>query len=137
MPVNTQAAQVQGCTEFVTMLREIAPGCKSTGGLSNTSNGAPDRLRPILNRTYAIFLKRYGMYSVIANAFDEELRAILTDKRPDLEALVHKGNGRRDSGALGSLEGGGRLRQNHEGPHGPDALFRFLARIINTRRIER
>ncbi|MGD0230698.1 MAG: dihydropteroate synthase [Syntrophorhabdales bacterium] len=90
LPTNTQQIQVQGCTEFMMMLGDIAPGCKSTCGLSNISNGAPENLRPILNQTYLIFLKRYGMYSAIADAFDEELKAIAKDKRPDLEALVHR-----------------------------------------------
>lgn len=90
LPINTQQIQVQGCTEFVMMLPELAPNCKSTCGLSNTSNGAPDHLRGILNRTYAIFLKRYGMHSVIADAFDKELRRIAKGERPDLEALVHR-----------------------------------------------
>jgi 5-methyltetrahydrofolate corrinoid/iron sulfur protein methyltransferase len=90
LPINTQQIQVQGCTEFVMMMNDIAPACKSTCGLSNVSNGAPDDLRGILNRTYLIFLKRYGMYSVIADAFDVELQAIAKDKRPELEALVHR-----------------------------------------------
>ena len=90
LPTNTQQIQVQGCTEFVMMLGDIAPACKSTCGLSNISNGAPDHLRGILNRTYAIFLKRYGMYSCIADAFDAELQAIAKGKMPEIEALVHK-----------------------------------------------
>jgi 5-methyltetrahydrofolate corrinoid/iron sulfur protein methyltransferase len=90
LPINTQQIQVQGCTEFVAMLSDLAPSGKSTCGLSNISNGAPDHLRGILNRTYMIFLKRYGMYSVIADAFDAELHAIAKDKRPELEALVIK-----------------------------------------------
>ncbi len=90
LPTNTQQIQVQGCTEFVMMLGDIAPSCKSTCGLSNISNGAPDHLRGILNRTYAIFLKRYGMYSCIADAFDAELQAIAKGKMPEIEALVHK-----------------------------------------------
>ena len=90
LPINTQQIQVQGCTEFVMMMGDIAPNSKSTCGLSNTSNGAPEHLRGILNRTYAIFLKRYGMYSAIADAFDKELWEVFKDKRLDLEALVHK-----------------------------------------------
>ena len=90
LPTNTQQIQVQGCTEFMVMLGDIAPNCKSTCGLSNISNGAPNHLRPILNRTYAIFLKRYGMHSAIADAFDEELQAIAKGKRPEIEALVYK-----------------------------------------------
>ena len=88
LPINTQQIQVQGCTEFVTMLSDLAPTGKSTCGLSNISNGAPDHLRGILNRTYMIFLKRYGMYSVIADAFDKELHDNSQGQRPDLEALV-------------------------------------------------
>ena len=90
LPINTQQIQVQGCTEFVTMLADLAPVSKSTCGLSNISNGAPEHLRGILNRTYMIFLKRYGMYSAIADAFDAELHAIAKDKRKDLEALIYK-----------------------------------------------
>ncbi len=90
LPTNTQQVQVQGCTEFMVMLGDIAPAAKSTCGLSNISNGAPDHLRPILNRTYAIFLKRYGMYSAIADAFDKELQEIAKGKRPEIEALVYK-----------------------------------------------
>ncbi|MBP1733511.1 MAG: dihydropteroate synthase, partial [Deltaproteobacteria bacterium] len=71
LPINTQQIQVQGCTEFIMMMPDIAPTCKSTCGLSNISNGAPAHLRGILNRTYLIMIKRYGMYSAIVDAFDE------------------------------------------------------------------
>ena len=90
LPINTQQIQVQGCTEFVMMLSELAPNSKSTCGLSNISNGAPGDLRGILNRTYMIILKRYGMYSAIVDAFDEELKAIAKGKMPELENLVYK-----------------------------------------------
>jgi 5-methyltetrahydrofolate corrinoid/iron sulfur protein methyltransferase len=90
LPINTQQIQVQGCTEFVMMMNDIAPTAKSTCGLSNISNGAPGHLRGILNRTYMIMLKRYGMYSCIADAFDKELWDIAKGKRPELESLVHR-----------------------------------------------
>ncbi len=90
LPINSQQIQVQGCTEFVMMLSEIAPGCKSTCGLSNISNGAPGHLRGILNRTYLIMLKRYGMYSAIVDAFDKEMAEVCAGKRPEIEALVHR-----------------------------------------------
>jgi 5-methyltetrahydrofolate corrinoid/iron sulfur protein methyltransferase len=90
LPINSQQMQVQGCTEFVMMLSELAPNSKSTCGLSNVSNGAPTHLRGILNRTYMIMLKRYGMHSAIVDAFDEELKAIAKGKMPELEALVYK-----------------------------------------------
>jgi 5-methyltetrahydrofolate corrinoid/iron sulfur protein methyltransferase len=90
LPVNSQQIQVQGCTEFVMMLTELAPNCKSTCGGSNISNGVPRGLRGIINRTYLIMLKRHGMYSAIVDAFDEEINAIAKDRRPELEALVHR-----------------------------------------------
>jgi 5-methyltetrahydrofolate corrinoid/iron sulfur protein methyltransferase len=89
LPINSQQLQIQGCTEFATMLQELFPGCKSTGGLSNVSNGVPTHLRGIMNRTYLIMLKRYGLYSAIVDAFDRELYAIARDERPELEKLVH------------------------------------------------
>ncbi len=89
LPINSQQLQIQGCTEFTTMLQELFPDCKSTGGLSNVSNGVPTHLRGIMNRTYLIMLKRYGLYSAIVDAFDQEIHAIARDERPELEKLVH------------------------------------------------
>ncbi|MFQ6090702.1 MAG: dihydropteroate synthase [Candidatus Bipolaricaulia bacterium] len=88
LPVNSQQDQVRGCTEFMMMFRDIAPGCKSTCGLSNVSNGAPPELRPILNRTYFMILRKYGLDSAIIDAFDEEIAAIGRGTRRELEALV-------------------------------------------------
>ena len=90
LPVNTQQMQLSSCTEFIMMLKDLAPQGKSTGGLSNVSNGAPAHLRGILNRTYLMILKRYGIYSVIVDAFDEELNAIARGKMPELETLIHR-----------------------------------------------
>ena len=90
LPVNTQQMQLSSCTEFIMMLKDLAPQAKSTGGLSNVSNGAPAHLRGILNRTYLIIIKRYGMYSAIVDAFDKELHAIAKGKMPELEVLIHK-----------------------------------------------
>ncbi len=89
-PVSVEINQVKACVEFMTMLGEICPGCKSTVGLSNISNGAPDRLRPMLNRTYLIMLMRYGLYSAIVDAFDAELIKIARGQRPDIVDLVHR-----------------------------------------------
>jgi 5-methyltetrahydrofolate corrinoid/iron sulfur protein methyltransferase len=89
-PVSVEINQVKACVEFMGMLAEIAPGCKSTVGLSNVSNGAPTDLRPWLNRTYMIMLMRYGLYSAIVDAFDKDLMAIARGQRPDIVELVHK-----------------------------------------------
>lgn len=89
-PVSVEINQVKACVEFMMMLGEIAPGCKSTVGLSNISNGAPDDLRCWLNRTYMVMLERYGLYSAIVDAFDEDLKAIARGQRPDIVELIHK-----------------------------------------------
>jgi 5-methyltetrahydrofolate corrinoid/iron sulfur protein methyltransferase len=89
-PVSVEINQVKACVEFMGMLGEIAPGCKSTVGLSNVSNGAPDNLRCWLNRVYMIMLERYGLYSAIVDAFDDDLRQIARGQRPDIVELVHK-----------------------------------------------
>lgn len=89
-PVSVEINQVKACPEFLSMLADIAPGCKSTVGLSNISNGAPAHLRPYLNRTYLIMLMRYGLYSAIADVFDAELVKIARGEMPEIVALVHQ-----------------------------------------------
>jgi len=89
-PVNIQQPQLMSLLAFQGMLQDIAPGAKSTCGLSNVSNGPPDHLRPILNQTYMVMLERNGMYSVIADAYDEALVAIARGQRPDIVEVIHK-----------------------------------------------
>lgn len=89
-PVNVQQNQIMSALAFMKMFPDIAPGCNSTIGLSNVSNGAPDHLRPILNRVMLILWKRWNMKSAIVDCFDKELHAIARGERPELEALVHK-----------------------------------------------
>jgi len=88
--VNVDTNQVKPCLEFMSMLQEIAPECKSTVGLSNISNGTPASLRPWLNRTYMIMLMKYGLYSAIVDAFDPELIKIARGERPEIVDLVHR-----------------------------------------------
>jgi len=87
-PVNIQQPQLISLMEFQGMLQDIAPGAKSTCGLSNISNGPPDHLRPVLNQTYMIMLEKYGMYSVIADPLDDTLIDIARGKRPDIVEAV-------------------------------------------------
>ncbi|CAN2041669.1 5-methyltetrahydrofolate corrinoid/iron sulfur protein methyltransferase [Candidatus Magnetomoraceae bacterium gMMP-15] len=88
-PVSIQQPQLISLMTFQAMLQDIAPGCKSTCGLSNISNGPPDHLRPILNQTYMIMLERNGMYSVIADAKEQRLLDIAQGKRQDIVDVVH------------------------------------------------
>jgi len=89
-PVAVEINQVKACVEFMAMLGEIAPGCKSVVGLSNVSNGAPAELRGWLNRTYMVMLGRYGLYSAIVDAFDKDLTAIARGNRPDIIDLIYR-----------------------------------------------
>jgi len=89
-PVNVQQIQIMSVLEFMKMFADIAPGCRSTIGLSNVSNGPPEHLRPILNQVMLIILKRHGLYSAIVDCFDTKLHEIARGKHPELEALVHK-----------------------------------------------
>ena len=89
-PVNVQQIQIMSVLEFMKMFEDIAPGCRSTIGLSNVSNGPPDHLRPILNQVMLMIYKRHGLYSAIVDCFDTKLHEIARGKRPELEALVQK-----------------------------------------------
>jgi 5-methyltetrahydrofolate corrinoid/iron sulfur protein methyltransferase len=87
--VNIQQPQLMSLMAFMEMLQEIAPGAKSTCGLSNISNGPPDHLRPILNQTYMVMLERYGMHSVIADPQDDQLIAIAKGQRQDVVDVIN------------------------------------------------
>ena len=89
-PVNIQQPQLMSLLAFQEMLQDMFPGIKSTCGLSNISNGPPDRLRPILNQSYMVMLERKGMYSCIADAYDDPLIAIARGERPDIVEIVYK-----------------------------------------------
>ena len=91
-PVNVQQDQVKSMTTFMMMFPDLcdalAPGMKSTCGLSNVSNGAPEHLRPILNQTYIVIIEKYGMYSAIVDAFDDDMTAFCKGERPEIKKLI-------------------------------------------------
>ena len=72
------------------MLPDIAPGCKSTVGLSNISNGVPADLRPYVNRACLAMLMKHGLYSAIVDAFDAELIKLARGQMPEIVSLVHR-----------------------------------------------
>jgi 5-methyltetrahydrofolate corrinoid/iron sulfur protein methyltransferase len=101
-PVNIQQQQAMSLLAFQEMLQDMFPGIKSTCGLSNISNGPPVHLRSILNTTYMVMLERKGMYSCIADAYDDALVGVARGKRPDIVQVIHQvmdGND-PDKGAL-------------------------------------
>jgi len=93
LPVST-AGEGQGFAkvslEFISILEDLLPGVKSTVGLSNISNGVPEELRPILNRTYAVMLERNKLYSAIADPLDRDLVRLVRGELPHLVELIHK-----------------------------------------------
>ena len=88
-PVNIQQPQAISLMEFQKMIPDIAPGAKSTCGLSNISNGPPEHLRPILNSTYMVMLEKCGMESVIADPLDDQLIDIAKGNRQDIVDLIY------------------------------------------------
>jgi 5-methyltetrahydrofolate corrinoid/iron sulfur protein methyltransferase len=89
-PVNIQQQQAMSLLAFQEMLQDMFPGIKSTCGLSNISNGPPVHLRSILNTTYMVMLERKGMYSCIADAYDDALVDVARGKRPDIVQVIHQ-----------------------------------------------
>jgi 5-methyltetrahydrofolate corrinoid/iron sulfur protein methyltransferase len=89
-PVSVEINQVLSCLEFMSMLKDIAPEAKSIVGLSNISNGTPNHLRPVLNRAYLAMLMKYGLYSAIVDAYDEEILTLARDGMPQIVSLVHR-----------------------------------------------
>ncbi|NNK14028.1 MAG: dihydropteroate synthase [Desulfofustis sp.] len=89
-PVNIQQPQLVSLLNFMMMLEDIAPGAKSTCGLSNISNGPPVELRPILNTTYMVMLERYGMVAVISDPLDTNLTAVAKGQRPEIVDIIHQ-----------------------------------------------
>lgn len=93
LPVSTAGEGqrfAQASLEFIKIIAEVLPGIKSTVGLSNISNGAPNELRPLLNRTYLVMLQRYGLYSAIADPLDKELMSLIQGEMPDVVNLIYK-----------------------------------------------
>jgi 5-methyltetrahydrofolate corrinoid/iron sulfur protein methyltransferase len=82
--------------EFEMLAEVLVPGCRSTCGLSNCSNGSPEHLRPILNQTYMIMLEKLGMKSCIVDAFDEDLRNIGRGGAGEIVTLIHQVMDRND-----------------------------------------
>ena len=88
-PVNIQQQQLMSLMNFQVMLEDMAPGSKSTCGLSNISNGPPEHLRGILNQTYMVMLEKYGMKAVISDPLDKQLTAIAKGERQDIVDLIY------------------------------------------------
>jgi len=90
LPVSAVQKQVAEALEFTKILQDLLPGVKSTVGLSNVSNGTPEELRGVLNRTYMVMLGRCGLYSAIADTLDKELVSLNKGELPNMVDLIYK-----------------------------------------------
>jgi 5-methyltetrahydrofolate corrinoid/iron sulfur protein methyltransferase len=93
LPVSTAGEGQRfavACLEFMKILEDVLPGVKSTVGLSNVSNGVPNELRPLLNRTYLVMLDRNGLYSAIADPLDKEFMNLIKGKMPEIVQRIYK-----------------------------------------------
>jgi cobalamin-dependent methionine synthase I len=93
LPVSTAGEGQRfavACLEFIKILEDVLPGVKSTVGLSNISNGVPNELRPLLNRTYLVMLGKNGLYSAIADPLDKELVSLVRGEMPEIVKLIER-----------------------------------------------
>jgi 5-methyltetrahydrofolate corrinoid/iron sulfur protein methyltransferase len=91
-PVSSQQDQVMSMVEFMMMFRdlqEMAPGLRSTCGVSNVSNGSPSDLRPLLNQAYLMILEKFGMESAIVDAFDDDLKSFAWGEKKAITEVIH------------------------------------------------
>lgn len=74
LTVNGMQDQAMEVIETVGMFQQLnEPPMKSTCGLSNVSNTAPEEVRSILNRTYMVMAMQKGLTSAIMDPLDERL----------------------------------------------------------------
>ena len=93
LPVSTAGEGQRfavACSEFIKILEDVLPEIKSTVGLSNVSNGVPNELRPLLNRTYLVMLDRNGLYSAISDPLDKEFMNLIKGKMPEIVELIYR-----------------------------------------------
>jgi len=90
MPVGVGQQDILEVVEFVGILPDIAPGVKSTIGLSNVSNGAPRHLRHIINQVMMVVLEQAGLYSAIVDSFDRDLIDLNSGKKQEIIAIIKK-----------------------------------------------
>ncbi|MBI5018151.1 MAG: dihydropteroate synthase [Deltaproteobacteria bacterium] len=106
LPVSVDINQVKAYMEFLPMVKDIVPGATNTCGLSNVSNGAPNELRPILNRVYLMMLYKLGQESAIVDAYDKDMMNLCQGKMQKEVDFIGKlmDGGSVDPSSLGATE---------------------------------
>lgn len=78
LPASADQRQVAEAIEFMGILPGLAdPPVKSTCGLSNSSNGSPEKLRTVINQALYIIMADLGMTSAIVNTLEKEFMAVV------------------------------------------------------------
>jgi 5-methyltetrahydrofolate corrinoid/iron sulfur protein methyltransferase len=90
LPIGVDQRQVTAYLEFIQMLPDLAPGVKSTCGLSNLAYGAPKELKSLLNRTFLVMVARHGQHSAIVGGFDLELIRLIRGEITDMIDLIYR-----------------------------------------------
>ncbi|MBF8304597.1 MAG: Pterin-binding protein [Dehalococcoidia bacterium] len=86
LTVNGNQDQAMNTVDAVRFFKQMSdPPPMTTCGLSNISNGAPNELRPLINRVFMIMLIGAGLDSAIVDATDKDLMEALRilEKRDD------------------------------------------------------
>jgi len=89
-PIGVDQNQVAEFLEFIKIIPDICPGCKSAVGLSNLINGVPKELKKILTEVYLVMAERSGLYSAIADALDPVLMKFAKGELTELKELIYK-----------------------------------------------
>lgn len=77
LPIKADQTQVKESLDTLKMLKEaFEVPVKTVIGLSNISNGVPEKLRRLINRVYAVLAFGAGLDAVIMDASDCELKKI-------------------------------------------------------------
>jgi 5-methyltetrahydrofolate corrinoid/iron sulfur protein methyltransferase len=78
LTVNGMQDQAMEVLDSIGIFKDLNdPPMKSTCGLSNVSNTAPEEVRSILNRTYMVMAMQRGLTSAIMDPMDERLMELL------------------------------------------------------------
>ncbi len=77
LPIKADQTQAKESLDTLKMLKEaFEVPVKTVIGLSNISNGVPEKLRRLINRVYAVLAFGAGLEAVIMDASDCELKKI-------------------------------------------------------------
>jgi 5-methyltetrahydrofolate corrinoid/iron sulfur protein methyltransferase len=78
LTVNGMQEHAMNILEAVEMFKALNdPPMKTVAGLSNISNGCPEEMRSILNRTYLVMALQRGLDAAILDPLDERLMELL------------------------------------------------------------